>query len=119
MKNIQKAAAIFATAISIAALLLATTAGGLMFALLGMLGPAGSASEPLGSALGAGVLLLYACGAALGIAAFRWPVQAGIALLPLGVCAFALGGPIAKLYGVLIFLTGVVVLAKGRNRHRA
>ena len=121
MKGIRRWVAIFATCISVTALFLVLVGGGMLLALESLLSVialspgAGVLSYPLG----AGVLVVYACGIALGIAAMRWPVAAGIAMLPLGACAFLFGGPVAMVYGVVIVCAGALLLAMCWPRDKA
>jgi hypothetical protein len=120
MKSVPRAVAIFATVISIFALITALLGGGILLAMEGLVGvmTLGQAKGALASyPLGAGVFVVYACGTALGLAALRWPIPTGIAMLPLGAVAFLFGGPIAKVYGIVIFCAGLLLLATSRRRN--
>ena len=120
MNSMRRAVAIFATVISLFAMITAALGGGIMLAMEGLVGVVtlGQSKGPLiDYPLGAGVFVIYACGTALGLAALRWPVATGIAMLPLGAVAFLLGGPIAKVYGLVIFCAGLLLLSTGRRRN--
>ena len=119
MKNARRGVAIFATVISLFAMITAALGGGIMLAMEGLVGVItfGQAKGTLiDYPLGAGVFIIYACGIALGLAALRWPVATGIAMLPLGAVAFLFGGPIAKVYGLVIFCAGLLLLVTDRRR---
>jgi hypothetical protein len=49
----------------------------------------------------------------------RRPVAAGVAMLPLGACAFLFGGPVAMVYGVVIVCAGALLLAMCWPRDKA
>jgi hypothetical protein len=118
MNRLPRAAAIFVAVISIFALITAALGGGILLAMKGLVGvmTLGQAKGALANyPLGAGVFVVYACGIALSLAALRWPVATGIAMLPLGAVAFLFGGPIAKVYGIVIFCAGLLLLATGRR----
>ncbi len=114
MDKTRNVAAICATVISVIALFLVALGGGTLLALESLLNVAtmGRAGGTLLQAypLGAGVLLVYAVGIALGIAALRWAMPAALAMLPLGACALVFGGPVAKVYGILMILCAIVLL---------
>ena len=120
MDKTRKVAAICATVISVIALSLVAVGGGALLALESLLNVAtvGRASGTLLHAypLGAGVLLVYAVGIALGIAALRWTMPAAAAMLPLGACALLFGGPVAKVYGILMILCAIVLLIPMQSR---
>ncbi len=114
MDKTRNVAAICATVISVIALFFVGLGGGTVVVLESLLNVAtmGRAGGTLLEAypLGAGVLLVYAVGIALGIAALRWTMPAAVAMLPLGACALLFGGPVAKVYGILMILCAIVLL---------
>jgi hypothetical protein len=113
MNGVRKAAAIAAVAVSIVAFSSALLGGGLVVALSGVLrllslgADTGLGSYPLGS----WVFVVYVFGMALGVASMRWPLPAGLAMLPLGACAYFFGGPIAKVFGIVVVCIGVFLAA--------
>lgn len=113
MSKKQRAVAIFCVVISIAAFVLVALGGGMLRALQELFGTIGLGSDQdvFSSSLGMGVLAVYAAGTGLGFAALRWPLAMGIAMLPLGVCAFLFGGPVSKVYGILLFAAGAILIA--------
>jgi hypothetical protein len=114
MSRIRITLAIFAIVASSAALILAGLGGGALLALRGLLPLEFIPDDKiLHYPLGAGVFALYAFGIALGITASRRPITAGITMLPLGVCAFIFGGPVAQIYGVVIVGLGALLAATG------
>ena len=120
MKNARRAVAIFATVISLFAMITAALGGGIMLAMEGLVGVISlgqSKGALIDYPLGAGVFVVYACGTALGLASLRWPIAAGIAMLPLGSVAFLFGGPIAKVYGIVMFCARLLLLASSRHRN--
>jgi hypothetical protein len=120
MNRVRRAVAIFATVISLFAMITAALGGGIMLAMEGLVGVISlgqSKGALIDYPLGAGVFLIYACGTALGLAALRWPLATGIAMLPLGAVAFLFGGPIAQVYGILIFCAGLLLLGSSRRRN--
>ena len=122
MNRTRAALAFLATLVSATAIILTTIGGSVLFALEGLLQilTLGQATGVLSDyPLGRGVLVLYACGIALGAIASRWPVSAAIAILPVGACAFLFGGPVAQVYGIVIACTGGLILATGPRPAKA
>lgn len=121
MNRVRKAAAIAAVTVSAVAFLAALFGGGIVaalsgfFRLFGLGADMGLSSYPLG----AGVFVVYVLGIALGLACNRWPLPAGLAMLPLGACAYLFGGPVAKAFGVVIVCIGGLLLAVVLRSSRA
>jgi hypothetical protein len=61
-----------------------------------------------------GVLAVYAVGAALGWLALRQPKGSGIAMIVLAMVGFAFGGPVAKLFGLVLVVAALLCLLGAR-----
>ena len=120
MNGIGKAAAIFAIAVSTCAFLLALFGGSVLYATEGVLRVLVPNSRPaLGYPLGASVFLVYALGLGAGLAALRWPFPAAFAMLPLAVCSFFFGGPIAKVFAIVILCCASILMVSARRNKPA
>jgi len=121
MNSFRRAASITAVAVSIVAFSSALLGGGVMVALsvvlrlFGLGADMGLSSYPLG----AGVFVVYVCGMVLGVASMRWPLPAGLAMLPLGVGAYFFGGPIAKVFGIVVVCIGGFLAVAVLRGHKA
>ncbi|MGH8666843.1 MAG: hypothetical protein ACREUX_21475 [Burkholderiales bacterium] len=112
--TIFRGLAIFTIVISLAGFFLALWTGGLVVALHELFGSIGLASRSESAApypLGGWTLLIYVCGAVLGYLAQRHPLPIGLAMLPLGVIALLFGGPITRVYGTIVLLIGIALIA--------
>ena len=108
-----RAASIFLIVVSLAGFFLALWTGGLVVALHELLSAIGLASRNLDASpypLGAWTLVIYVAGAVLGFFARRHPLAVGVAVLPLAIVALLYGGPITRVYGVLLVLAGAALI---------
>ena len=122
--QVRRYALLASTAASLVIFMLAVLGGGVLAAFGDFLRAIGLGSGqgkgmldayPLGFA---GALTVYAGGAAVSLAGWKWPVASGAAMLLLGVIAFLFGGPLSKFFAVLIFCCGAVVLTLSLRRNK-
>jgi hypothetical protein len=114
MIRARRVVAIVTAIFSVTAFLLALWGGGALLAvqsLLATVGLASSQQDVLAYPLGNWVFLVYALGFAAALYALRRPRAMGVALIALGVCALLFGGPIARIWGVVAILSGLVLVA--------
>jgi hypothetical protein len=114
MSRVCRWLAILSAIFSVTAFFLALWGGSLVMALHGLLAALGllsGADERLPYPLGVWVFPLYLAGLAVSLAALRHPRWAGLAMIPLGLCAALLGGPLAQLYGWYMTLAGGAIAA--------
>jgi hypothetical protein len=107
--------------LSIVGFFLALWTGGLVVALhelLGAIGLVSRSDDATPYPLGAWTLVIYVLGAVLGCFVHRCPVCVGSALVPLGIVGLMYGGPIARVYGMLILAAGVFLIGMVLYRRR-
>jgi hypothetical protein len=112
VSSVFRGLALFMIVVSLAGFFLALWTGGLVVALhelFGSIGLASRSAEASPYPLGGWTLLIYVCGAVLGYFARRHPLPSGLAMLPLGVIALLFGGPITRVYGTIVLLTGIAL----------
>ena len=80
-------------------------------ALLELVGLASSQQNAVDTPLGLWVLLVYVCGVVAGVVALRRPKPMGVVMLALGVVALFFGGPIARVYGAVVCIVGLYLIA--------
>jgi len=126
MSRVCKWLAILSAILSVTAFILALSAGTVLLALHGLLAAIGllsGADERLPYPLGVWVYPLYLLGLALSLTALRHPRWAGLGMIPLGLCAALLGGPIAQIYGYYMMVAGaalaIVSVFGGLEDHHA
>lgn len=107
----------------ICALLVVSLGAGAVTVLGGLLGVLGLNMDtwrslnayPLGAV---GAIAVYALGIALGSLAFRYARWAGLGMLLVGIVAIGLGGPVAKGYGVVLLVAGMLCIAGAQRAAR-
>lgn len=119
MSRVCRWLAILSAVFSAAAFLLALWGGSLLLAMHGLLAAIGllaGQQEGVPYPLGVWIYPLYLIGFAVSLAALRHPRWAGIAMVPLGLCAALFGGPVALVYGSYLVVAGFALAALSASR---
>ena len=117
MKRIDRRGQILALAATVIAGAVAAAGGGMLYLVEAALN--GTLRIPMGSMLGGypvtwpAVLLIYAAGGVVGLLALSHPRAGSVAMGVVGLCGILLGGPVAKIYGVIMLIAAALCWRSG------